>query len=89
MIKTVQDLIDSLERFKAKYGNVPVSIGMEGDPWTYNVSEFGELFIVDPKELNDTEQCHISDYANNKFNHDDNGWRFDFEGNKVGLEDDT
>ena len=88
MIKTVQDLIDSLERLKVKYGNVPVSIGMEGDPWTYNVSDEDGIFIVDPKELKE-KTCHISNYANNKFNHDDNGWRFDFEGNKVGLEDDT
>ncbi len=29
-IRTVQELIDALERYKAKYGNTPVSIGCLG-----------------------------------------------------------
>ena len=71
MIKTVQELIDSLERFKAKYGNAPVSIGTMADPWTYHSSSdydaMGGVVVVKKGD-----ECHVTDYFGDAF--DGEGW---------------
>lgn len=84
-IRTVQELIDALERYKAKYGNTPVSIGCLADPWTYHSSSDyyanGSVIIVQKEK-----ECHITDFFG--VLDDGGGWKTDFEGFNVTPEED-